>query len=174
MKRVISLMAAVSVLSLAGWAYAQTGPDPSAQPSQPYPSEQPLPARAAPAIPAEAQPDPSQSATQADAPTAQQSQDASGAASGPPASPRTRLAAIVPSGMTAQEACMGFDSVSACAATLHAAQNLNLPYPGLKSKVTGGENLAAAIHDLKPSADAKAEAHKAVEQAHADLRASQG
>jgi len=76
--------------------------------------------------------------------------------------------------MTPQEACLGFDSVAQCAATLHAAQNLNLPYPGLKSKVTGGQNLAAAIHDLKPSADAKAEARKAVDQARADLMPARG
>jgi len=170
MKRVNSLLAAAAALSLAGLACAQP-PDPPSQPSQPYSSEQPMPAH--PSTPAQTQPDPS-AADQATAAEPSQAPPAQAGTAGPPASPSTRLAAIVPSGMTPQEACLGFDSVAQCAATLHAAQNLNLPYPGLKSKVTGGQNLAAAIHDLKPSADAKAEARKAVDQARADLIPSRG
>jgi hypothetical protein len=168
MKRLNSLLAAAAALSLSGLA--------GAQPSQPYSSEQPIPAH--PATPAQMQPDPAadDQAVAADPSAAEPSQQppAQAGAAGPPAPPRTRLAAIVPSGMTPQEACLGFDSVAQCAATLHAAQNLNLPYPGLKSKVTGGQNLAAAIHDLKPSADAKAEARKAVDQARADLMPARG
>jgi hypothetical protein len=170
MKRLNPLLAAAATLSLAGLAGAQPA-DPSSQPSQPYSSEQPMPAR--PATPAQTQPDPAanEQAVVAAPSAAEPSQQppAPAGTAGPPVSPSTRLAAIVPSGMTAQEACLGFDSVAQCAATLHAAQNLNLPYPGLKSKVTGGQNLAAAIHDLKRSADAKAEARKAVDQARADL-----
>lgn len=175
MKRLNSLLAAAAALSLAGLAWAQPA-DPSSQPSQPYSSEQPMPAH--PSAPAQTQPDPSAAdqATATDPSAAEPSQapPAQAATAGPPASPSARLAAIVPSGMTPQQACLGFDSVAQCAATLHAAQNLNLPYPGLKSKVTGGQNLAAAIHDLKPSADAKAEARKAVDQARADLIPSRG
>ena len=53
------------------------------------------------------------------------------------------------------EACSGFKSLSECATTLHAAQNL-----------------AAAIHDLQPGANAKAEARRAAEQARSDLHAA--
>lgn len=172
MKRLNTLLAAAAALSVAALAGAQPA-DPS---SQPYSSEQPMPAH--PAVPAQTQPGPAadDQAVAADPSAAEPSQQppALAGTAGPPASPSTRLAAIVPSGMTPQEACLGFDSVAQCAATLHAAQNLNLPYPGLKSKVTGGQNLAAAIHDLKPSADAKAEARKAVDQARADLMPARG
>jgi len=165
MKRLNCLLAATAALSLSGLAWGQ--------PAQPYSSEQPMPAHpSTPATPARTEPDPAISDQATAAEPAQA--PAQAGTSGPPASPNTRLAAIVPSGMTPQEACLGFDSVAGCAATLHAAQNLNLPYPGLKSKVIGGENLAAAIHDLKPSADAKAEARKALEQARADLRPARG
>ena len=170
MKRLNSLLAAAAALCVAGLAGAQPA-DSSSQPSQPYSSEQPMPAH--PAVPAQTQPDPAAD-DQAVAAEPSQQPPAQAGTAGPPASPSTRLAAIVPSGMTPQEACLGFDSVAQCAATLHAAQNLNLPYPGLKSKVTGGQNLAAAIHDLKPSADAKAEARKAVDQARADLMPARG
>ena len=56
---------------------------------------------------------------------------------------------------------------------LHAAQNLNIPVADLKSHVTGGEQLEAAIHACKPDADAAAEASKAEQQARSDLK-SQG
>lgn len=81
----------------------------------------------------------------------------------------TRLAAVTPSGMTTQEACLGFRSVAACAATMHASQNLDLSFADLKSRVTGGQKLAAAIHSLKPEADARSEAGKAEGQARVDL-----
>lgn len=58
---------------------------------------------------------------------------------------------------------------------LHAAQNLNIPFPDLKSKLTGGQKLGAAIHDLKPDANARREARKAEEQARSDVHvAAQG
>ena len=84
------------------------------------------------------------------------------------AQPSTRLAAIVPSGMSAEEACTGFKSVRECATALHAAQNCNIPFADLKSKLTGGKKLSAAIHDLKPEANAKEQARKAEEQARSD------
>jgi hypothetical protein len=89
-----------------------------------------------------------------------------------PAEQNTRLAAAAPPGMSAQEACSGFKTISECATTLHAAQNLDIPFADLKSKVAGGQNLAAAIHDLQPGADAKAEARRAAEQARSDLHAA--
>jgi hypothetical protein len=85
----------------------------------------------------------------------------------------TRLAAIVPAGMSATEACAGFTSTDECATTLHASQNLGIPFPDLKSKVTGGQKLAAAIKELKPDVNVKAEVRKAEEQARADVRSTQ-
>jgi hypothetical protein len=88
----------------------------------------------------------------------------------PSAEPSPRLAAIVPSGMSAEEACTGFKSVRECATALHAAQNCNIPFADLKSKLTGGQKLGAAIHDLKPEANAKEEARKAEAQARSDTQ----
>ena len=75
--------------------------------------------------------------------------------------------------MSATEACNGFKSTSECAAALHAAQNVGIPFKDLKAKVTGGEKLGAAIHDLKPGADVRAEVGRAEEQARADVRSPQ-
>src|SRR5262249_9194208 len=43
----------------------------------------------------------------------------------------TRLAAILPHGMSQQEACVGFKSTVECAATAHAARNLNVSFTEL-------------------------------------------
>lgn len=90
------------------------------------------------------------------------------------AAPNTRLAAIVPQGMTAREACSAFKTTNECAAALHAAHNLNIPFTELRSKIVGGQRLVAAIHSLKPAADAKAEAQRAEQQARGDLQPPQG
>jgi hypothetical protein len=78
-----------------------------------------------------------------------------------PSLPGTHLAALVPAGMTTSEACTGFKNVKDCAASLHASQNLSIPFGDLKAKVTGGQALWAAIHELKPDANARAEVKKA-------------
>jgi hypothetical protein len=91
-----------------------------------------------------------------------------------PSSPSTHLAALVPAGMTTDEACTGFKSVKDCAASLHASQNLNIPFEDLKAKVTGGQGLGAAIHSLKPDADTRAEVKKAQGQAQDDIHGPRG
>ncbi len=89
------------------------------------------------------------------------------------AEPDTHLAALLPHGMSQQEACEGLKTTSECSAMLHAAQNLNLPFADLKSRIAGGQQLEGAIHALKPDVDAAAEARRAEQQARSDLR-SQG
>jgi hypothetical protein len=88
--------------------------------------------------------------------------------------PNTRLAAAVPAGMSAQQACAGFKGVRQCATALHAAQNLDIVFADLKSKLTAGERLTAAVKELKPGVDAKAEVQKAEQQAGMDLGAPPG
>ena len=85
-----------------------------------------------------------------------------------------QFAALVPSDMSATEACSGFKSTSECAAALHAAHNVGIPFKDLKTRMTRGETLGAAIHHLKPGADAGAEVSRAEEQARADVRSPQG
>ncbi|HEY1875013.1 MAG TPA: hypothetical protein VGG67_11470, partial [Steroidobacteraceae bacterium] len=89
------------------------------------------------------------------------------------ATQRSHLAQLVPSDMSATEACSGFKSMTECAAALHAAQNVGIPFRELKSKMTGGETLGAAIRDLMPGADVRSEVSRAQEQAEADLRSPQ-
>jgi hypothetical protein len=91
-----------------------------------------------------------------------------------PSSPSTHLAALVPAGMSTEEACTGFKSVKDCAASLHASQNLNIPFGDLKAKVTGGQGLGTAIHSLKPDANARAEVKKAEGQAQGDVHGPRG
>jgi hypothetical protein len=154
MKRFLTLIAAATALGLAAFAYAAV-PEDQAGAAQPSPAQQP--SMPDPAMPAGAPTDPST--------TAQSSASASQS---------TRLAALVPSGMSAQEACAGFRTVEECAATLHASQNLSIPFEDLKSRVTGGTKLGVAIHQLKPDANVKAEVRKAEEQARSDTRLPQG
>ena len=156
MKRFLTLIAAAAALGLTAFAYAG-GPEDQAGATQPSPAEQPSVPSTDPTTPYAGQTDPS-AAAQSSASTAQS----------------TRLAAIVPSGMSAQEACTGFRSVEECAATLHASQNLSIPFADLKSRVTGGAKLGAAIHQLKPEANVKAQVRKAEEQARSDTRSPQG
>jgi hypothetical protein len=152
MKHFLTLIAATAALGLALFAYAG-GPEDQAGAAQPSPAAQ----RSMPST------DP---ATQSDPTTTAQSSAST--------SQSTRLAAIVPPGMSAQEACAGFRSVDECVATLHASHNLSIPFPDLKSRVTGGAKLATAIHQLKPDTNVKAEVRKAEEQARSDTRLPQG
>ncbi len=79
-------------------------------------------------------------------------------------------------GQDAQTACTGFKNLGQCVAAAHVAKNLNIPggFDALKAKLTGpnAESLGKAIHELKPDADAKAEAKKANKQKAADLKQS--
>jgi hypothetical protein len=186
MKRITSLMTAA--LAVGVTAFAQAAPyqpapgaqpvDPSTQPA-PSPSQQPMPGQ-------EPTVSPSSSAPSASAPAPEESSSApavgpdarsgtsSAAAAAPAADPDIHLAAITPPGMSTEEACTGFKSLIECATAMHAAQNLGIPYGDLKSKLTAGRQLTAAIHDLKPAADAPAEARRAEDQARSDVRVPQG
>ena len=156
MKSFLTLIAATAALGLAGLAYAG-GPEDQTGAVQRSPAEQPSMPSSDPTTPYAAQSDA--------AATAQSSESTAQSA---------RLAAIVPSGMSTQEACAGFRNVEECATTLHASQNLNIAFPDLKSRVTGGTKLGTAIHQLKPDANVRAEVRKAEEQARSDTRSPQG
>jgi hypothetical protein len=82
----------------------------------------------------------------------------------------SKLESLLPSGMTAKDACSGFKNLGQCVAAVHVSKNLNIPFADLKAKVTGdsAESLGKAIHEIKPDANAKAEAKKANAQAKHD------
>ncbi|HEY8052273.1 MAG TPA: hypothetical protein VIE42_05655 [Steroidobacteraceae bacterium] len=146
MKYFSTAFAATAALGLGSFAWGAGPDDQTAQAAQPPPPAQAMP-------------------------QAEQSMPQEGQA---PVSPGTHLAALVPAGMTTGEACTGFKSVKDCAASLHASQNLNIPFGDLKAKVTGGQGLGAAIHELKPDANARAEVKRAEGQAREDVHASRG
>jgi hypothetical protein len=141
MKRIAFPLLAALAVTLAPLAYGQTGTQQQMQP----------PAADPPASAAE--------------PAASTTSGSSAMASG-----NTRLAALVPAGLTPEDACRGFKDLNECSASLHVAQNLNIPFADLKDRVTSGQSLGTAIHALKPKADAKREAQRAEEQAREDLR----
>jgi hypothetical protein len=143
MNRIAFPLAAALALSLAPLAYGQSGPQ---QQMPRAPQTEPMPAPAA---------DPPATAAETHAATP---------------SGNTRLAALVPAGLTPEDACRGFQDLNECSASLHVAQNLNIPFADLKDRVTSGQSLGSAIHALKPKADSKREAQRAEEQAREDLR----
>lgn len=184
MKHITSLVTAALAVGLTASAQAapnQPAPagqsvDPSTQPApsqQPMPGEEPTmpPSSSGPSA---STPAPDESTSAAPVGPDARSATSSAAPTAPAAQPNTRLAAITPPGMSTEEACTGFKSLIECAAALHAAQNLSVPYGDLKAKLTAGAKLTAAIHDLKPEANAPEEARRAQDQARSDVRVPQG
>ncbi len=55
---------------------------------------------------------------------------------------------------------------------MRVSNNLDIPFDKLKPKLLASDSLGQAIHDLKPQANAKAEAKKAKHQADEDLKES--
>lgn len=168
MKSFAGLIAVAAALSAATFAFGeplkQTAPQPEPGPASQSDATPPPPSPSDPSIT-----------------TMQQPISGNSSATSPPnsmaansAEPNTRLSALLPQGMSSKEACSGFKTPSECAAALHASQNLNIPFADLKAKVAAGERLEAAIHALKPDAQAKAEARRAEQQARSDLQSPQG
>jgi hypothetical protein len=73
-----------------------------------------------------------------------------------------------------QADAQGFKNLGQFVAAVHVSNNLGIPFDQLKAKMTGdnAESLGKAVQELKPDADAKAEAKKANEQAKDDLNDS--
>jgi hypothetical protein len=143
MRTAVTLLLAVAMLGIMTWSLAQTGP--------------PAPIHAPPAGDSVPAPDP---ATLTRAPITDE------------VAANTRIASLVPAGMSTKDACIGLQNMLECSAVLHAAANLNVPFADLKSRMVGGMSLSATIHSLKPKADARKEAQRAEQQASADIRAS--
>jgi hypothetical protein len=188
MKCRTSLVAAGMAIGLTAFAPgALAQPAAAAQPAdpttQPEPAQQPMPGEE-PAIESSSSNGPSATTIapkESSAATIQEAPSATGpdarssvTVAGPSTGADRRLAAVTPPGMSTEEACMGFKSIAECAAAMHAAQNLGIPFGDLKSRLTGGQKLGAAIHGLKPEADAPGEASRAENQARSDVSANQG
>ena len=82
-----------------------------------------------------------------------------------------KLTPLLPPGMTLDAAAKGFRNQGQFIAALHAAKDLGISFTDLKNEMTGSEHdsLGQAIHDLKPTADAKGSAKTAEGEARADI-----
>jgi hypothetical protein len=85
----------------------------------------------------------------------------------------SRVQSLLP-GANLEAASAGFRNLGEFVAAAHVSHNLDISFDQLKAKLTGpnAENLGKAIKDLKPSADANAEAKKAEKSSQADIKAS--
>ena len=86
-----------------------------------------------------------------------------------------RLQPLLPSGTTLSSAATGFRNQGQFIAALHVSRNLNIPFAQLKAEMTGTDHdsLGQAIHELKPTINAKVAAKTAERQARTDLKATQ-
>ena len=85
-----------------------------------------------------------------------------------------KVTPLLPSGMSLADAAKGFHSEGQFIAALHAAKDLNVSFDSLKTELIGSprDNLSQAIHDVAPTADAKAAAKTAAQEARTDLKST--
>jgi hypothetical protein len=83
----------------------------------------------------------------------------------------SKLQSLLPPGTNLQTAASGFKNLGQFVAAVHVSHNLGIPFDQLKAKMLGppSESLGKAIHDLKPTANAKAETKTAESEAHHDI-----
>ena len=84
----------------------------------------------------------------------------------------SRLQGLFPAGTDLQQASSGFKKLGLFVAAAHVSHNLGIPFDQLKATMVGppDKSLGDAIHQLKPTANAKAEANKAKKQADKDMK----
>jgi len=85
-----------------------------------------------------------------------------------------KLKTLLPEGSDPHYLSKGFAELKDFVTTVHASNNLKVPFGDLKHKMADGspKELQKAIHELKPDADPKAETKKASEQAKQDIKES--
>ena len=84
---------------------------------------------------------------------------------------QARLQAMLPEGMTLDEAAAGFKNQGQFIAAVHASDRLDVAFQDLKVKmVDEGASLGQAIQTLKPEVDAEVEASAAQARADQDLK----
>lgn len=102
---------------------------------------------------------------------------------------KLRAQGLLPAKTDLKDACSAFKDLGECVASLHASHNLKLNFNCMKWDLTGvqaparnsackappngkGMSLSKAIHELKPDANARAEAKYAEKQAQGDIKAA--
>jgi hypothetical protein len=82
----------------------------------------------------------------------------------------SRIQAMLPPGMAADQAAFGFRTQIQFVSAVLAAKNLEVPFSELKTRLlTNGMTLDESIHALRPKVDATAEADRALREADAAL-----
>jgi hypothetical protein len=81
----------------------------------------------------------------------------------------SKVQALLPSGMTLQNATAGFKNMGQFVAALHVSHNLNIPFDQLQKEVAGGKSLGQAIETLRPNTT-KSAAKAAVKEAEAQAK----
>ena len=86
----------------------------------------------------------------------------------------SNLQSLLPPGTDTQAAASGFKNLGQFVAAVHVSKNLGIPFDDLKAKMTGSNavSLGKAIHELKPSVNAKEAAKEANRQAKQDIAGS--
>lgn len=82
----------------------------------------------------------------------------------------SRLQPLLPAGTDLANAASGFKNLGQFVSAIHVAHNLNIPLSDLKARMTSGENLGKAIHEMKPDVNAKDAVKTANRQAKETLR----
>ena len=83
---------------------------------------------------------------------------------------QARLQAMLPPGMTLEEAAAGYKNQGQFIASLHVASNLGIPFEDLKFQMVEQQaSLGQAIQTLKPQADSTLEVQRAETQVRQDL-----
>lgn len=80
---------------------------------------------------------------------------------------------ILPKGIGVHAFCDGFKNLGPCVAAIHVAHNLGFTPQQMQQfhrKMVAGMSLGNAIHQIKPAANATAEANKGNKQASHDLK----
>jgi hypothetical protein len=85
----------------------------------------------------------------------------------------SKLTPMLPAGMTLNQASTGFKNQGQFIAALHVSQNLGIPFEDLRRDMTVKHlSLGQSIQDLKQSANATTETHRAERQADGDVKSS--
>jgi hypothetical protein len=85
-----------------------------------------------------------------------------------------RVRALLPTGLTLNQASKGFKNQGQFLAALHVSKDLNIPFAQLKTEMTGNDHdsLGVAIQELKPGTNALAAVSAAKHEADADMKAT--
>jgi hypothetical protein len=154
--------------------FSDQPPRAAVEPAQPAATTTPAAERAPARAPARTTP-----RARTTAPARSTASPASTAASSavPASEPRlhARLKPVLNPGARMTVAADGFRSAEEFAAVAHAARNTNVPFMVLKHRVVEeGQTLEAALRDVKPDVDAKAEVARAQAAAKSDVASIAG